>query len=394
MAIWMKKPQIGKADFLKEFKKVPLMSMVKDIMVRRAQTYANHETFDLFWDNLGIDSKYHKIDIPVLHSTGWNDLMYPGTISTYKKISQTNFQQKIFIGPWTHNQQLSGGSVYGDEDFGPLADFGAEKDIEISVRWFDYHLKGIKNGIMAEPRAKYFLMGKNQWKTCDQFPPQNVKPLKLYLCSKKGANSLKGDGKLMFKRIKKTGFDRFIYNPLNPVPTVGGVISHMLPATAGIKDQRKVEDRQDVLVYRTEPLKKGMEIVGDVYVKLYVSSDSVDTDFTAKLVEVRKDGYVRIIEDGIAKTRFRQGFTKMEKIIPGKVYKLKIEIGTTAIWIPKGNQIGLEISSSNFPKYPRNPNTGVTELTTKKFQKATQTIYFSKKHPSCLILPVLPSEEK
>jgi hypothetical protein len=288
---------------------------------------------------------------------------------------------------------LSGGSVYGDEDFGPLADFGVEKDIEISVRWFDYHLKGIKNGIMDEPRAQYFLMGKNQWKTCDQFPPKNVKPLKLYLCSKKGANSLEGDGRLRFKQTKKRGFDRFIYDPLNPVPTAGGVMSHMLPALAGIKDQQEVETRQDVLVYRTGPLKEGMEIVGDVFVKLYITSDSVDTDFTAKLVEIRKNGYIRIIEDGIAKTRFRRGFTKMEKIIPGKVYELKIEIGTTAIWIPKGNQIGLEISSSNFPKYPRNPNTGVTELKAKKFKKATQTVYFSKQFPSCLVLPVLPVKE-
>jgi len=320
--------------------------------------------------------------------------MYRNTINAYKGIAKHNNNQKIFIGPWTHNQQLNAGtSKYGDEDFGPNSLFGFQKDMAISIRWFDYHLKGVDNGIMDEPRVEYFLMGKNEWRKANQFPPKNTKPVSFFLNSKKGANSSQGDGKLTLNANKLKGTDSFVYNPDNPVPTIGGVNSHMMPSLIGIKDQTEVGKREDILVYTSEPLGEDVEIVGEVLARLFVSSDVIDTDFTAKLVEVRPDRYARIIEDGIAKTRFRNGYEKKEAMVPGQVYRIEVVIGTTAIMIPKGHQIRLEISSSNFPKYPRNANTGVKETDAVKVKKATQTIYHSKEHPSSLILPVLSHQK-
>jgi putative CocE/NonD family hydrolase len=389
MAIWMKRQGLGRIDYNGIFSIRPLNKMVDSILEPHARTIMNHDTKDLFYKKMSIYDSYNKIKIPILHSTGWNDYMYRNTLNAYKEISKTNSKQKIFIGPWTHNEQLNAeSSSYGEEDFGPNSLFGFEKDMKVSMRWFEYHLKGIENGIMDEPLVEYFVMGSNKWKKTKQFPPENTNLLSLYLNGSK-ANSSNGDGTLVFKREKIKGSDTFIYDPENPAPTVGGVNSHMMPSLAGIKNQAEIEQRNDILVYTSNPFKNDTEIVGDIVANLFISSSSIDTDFTAKLVELRPDGYARIIEDGIAKTRFREGFEKKVTMIPGSIYEIEIKIGTTAILIPKGHRIRLEISSSNFPKYPRNANTGIKETDAVNYVKAKQTIYHSPKFPSRLVLPVV-----
>lgn len=389
MAIWMKRMGSGKVDYNGIFSMLPLRRMVDSIMEPHTATIMNHDTRDKFYQNMSIND-YSEINIPILHSTGWNDFMYRNTLNAYNELTKTNPHQKIFIGPWTHNQQLNAETTkYGDEDFGENALFGLHKDLEISMKWFDYHIKGIDNGIMEEPRVRYFMMGKNEWRTSHQFPPDNMKEKKYYLYSEKAANSRSGDGMLTENRKELAGKDTYVYDPENPVPTVGGVNGHIMMELAGIKDQSVVEIREDILVYTSEKLNEDTEIAGEIKVLLYVSSDVIDTDFTAKLVEVRADGYCRIIEDGIAKTRFRNGFEKKEKMITGDIYEIEIIVGTTAISIPKGNRIRLEISSSNYPKFPRNHNTGIRETDAVKFKKAHQVVYHSSDYPSCLILPVL-----
>lgn len=389
MAIWMKRDGTGKVDYNGIFNIVPLRNMVDSIMEPHTETIMNHDTRDKFYKNMSI-TDYSKINIPILHSTGWNDFMYRNTLNAYTELTKTNTHQKIFIGPWTHNQQLNAGtSSYGDEDFGEESIFGLHKDLDISMKWFDYHIKAIDNGIMEDPRVRYFLMGKNEWRTSESFPPENMEEEIYYLHSKDGANSNSGDGILTKNKNILSGMDTYTYDPENPVPTVGGVNGHIMLELAGIKDQSQVEKRDDILVYTTDILEQNIEIVGEVRVKLYVSSDVTDTDFTAKLVEVRPDGYCRIIEDGIAKTRFRNGYSKKEKIIPGEIYEVEVIVGTTAISIPKGNQIRLEISSSNYPKFPRNHNTGIRETDAVKFEKANQIIYHNVDYPSQLILPIL-----
>jgi len=181
-------------------------------------------------------------------------------------------------------------------------------------------------------------------------------------------------------------YDTFVFDPMNPVPTRGGVNFHFFPDNLGIKDQRPVEKREDVLVYTSDPFETDIEMIGPLKVILYASTEGKDTDFTAKLVEVRQDGYARIIEDGVIRGRFRNSKEKPQLMKPGKIYKLTIELGATAIRINKGNRLRLEISSSNFPKYDRNPNTGEYTLKAEKFTKVKQTIYHSLKYPSHIVL--------
>lgn len=383
-------------DFTKLFSSVPLVKLTENVPQYQGQswnTLTRHLTYDHFYQNLSMNHLYDKIKIPILHIAGWNDWIYPQVLQTYKGISKTNTRQKIIIGAWTHNQEINGGTKFGDEDFGPKSEMGRDQLMTLSLKWFDHYLKGKQNRIPQMPRVKYFLMGKNTWMTSQQFPPASAKQQVWFLESRGEANSLRGEGKLTRTRSAniQNKLDKFVYDPQKPVPTVGGINSHLYRQYNGIYDQNSVEKRKDVLVYTSAPFEKEITIVGDILLKLYASSDAVDTDFTAKLVEVRPNGYARIIEDGLIKTRFRNALTSPAKIVRGKVYPFTLKLGTTAISIPKGNRIRLEISSSNFPKYPKNPNTGVDELNATHFIKATQKIYHSFQYPSQLILSVLPS---
>jgi len=354
---------------------------------------------------ISIAERYGNIDIPIFHVLGWNDMMYRSSIYVHQKIKDSDEDcnnsplQKIIIGPWHHDQQWTEETKVGDEDFGPLAKMGKERILEASEQWFDYWLKGINNKIIEEYPVKYFVMGKNEWREKTEFPPINVKKQYWYLSSKEGANSLYGDGflssdydelnrKLLSESPSKDS-DSFIYDPLNPVPTRGGVNFHFFKDNLGIKDQRPIEKRKDVLVFTSEPLPEDMEIIGPIKTVLYVSTEGRDTDFTAKLVEVRPDGYARIIEDGIIRLSRRNSLHKTEKVIPGKVYHISIDLGATAILIKKDHCLRLEVSSSNFPKYSRNPNTAEDPLKARIFKKVRQTVYHNKKYPSCVVLPIL-----
>jgi len=356
------------------------------------QLMMDHPTYDRFWKDLGLPEKFSRINIPILHFTGWNDVCYRNTLSAYNGITRQAKQelpfQKLIVGPWHHDQQWSGKTAVGDEDFGQEAKMNVEKIMDLSVRWFDYWLKGIDNGITKEPPVKLFLMGKNKWIEAETWPPRNTKKQYLYLHSQKGANGLAGDGRLSLKKPagKERDYDTFIFDPMNPVPTRGGVNFHLFPDNLGIKDQRPVETRKDVLVYTSDPFETEMEIIGPLKVILYASTEGNDTDFTAKLVEVRQDGYARIIEDGIIRGRFRNSKEKPQLMTPGKIYKLTIDLGSTAIRIDKGNRLRLEISSSNFPKYDRNPNTGEYPTMAENFEKVKQYIYHTLKYPSHIIL--------
>jgi putative CocE/NonD family hydrolase len=292
------------------------------------------------------------------------------------------------IGPWHHNQELNGGTVVGDEDFGLVAEMGLEKLLKLSKRWFDYWLKDKDDGISKEAPVKVFMMGKNKWLEESQWPPSSIELQKWYLSSDKGANGLEGDGRLSIELPGENSDDSFIFNPEDPVPTTGGVNMHFFPDILGIKDQREVETRDDVLVYTSPALVKPMEIIGPLKVVLYASTEGVDTDFTAKLVEVRADRYARIIEDGIIRGRYRKSLETPDFLEPGKIYEFEIDLGYTAISLYKGSRLRVEISSSNFPKYDRNPNTEVEPFDAVEFKKVKQKIYCSKEYPSHLILPV------
>lgn len=338
----------------------------------------------------GIEDEYEKVSIPIFHITGLYDFVYPNTMTIYNNINrQGSSFQKLVIGPWIHDDVFTGKSLVGDVDFGKPAKRTFDELLNMSVRWFDYWLKGNENGIREEPVVEYFVMGKNEWRTAGSWPPENVTKQRWYISSEKGANSSSGDGYLSREHATAEGTDTFVFDPNDPVPTVGGANFHYFKNNVGIKNQSEIAAREDVLVYTSDPLSDGLEIVGPLKMVLYAATEGEDTDFTARVVELRADGYAQIIEEGIVRGRYRESMDVEKWLEPSNVYELVIDLGSTATYLKPGSRLRLEISSSNFPKYDRNPNTKVHPLEATEFKKVKQTIHFSKEHPSHLEVHVI-----
>jgi putative CocE/NonD family hydrolase len=274
-------------------------------------------------------------------------------------------------------------------------DFGPESKVPISalqIEWFDQWLMGKDTPIVSHPPVHVFVMGANKWRDLREWPPAQARERAFYLDSAGSATSLAGDGALgeAQPQARKQAFDRFVFDPRNPVPTRGGSVCcnpRIFPW--GPMDQRPVEQRRDVLVYTTRPLHRDVEAIGPVKAILYVSTTARDTDFTAKLVDVFPDGTARILADGILRLRYRNSLERAESATPGQIYQVVIDAGVTGNVFLKGHRIRLEISSSNFPRFDRNPNTGTAIATETKLIKATQTIYHDREHPSRLVLMVM-----
>lgn len=325
-----------------------------------------------------------SIDIPILHITGWNDFLVNDALAVYARTGHSAGadRRKLIVGPWAHDRIWGPATRVADEDFGETARMGGEKVVELVVRWFDFWLKGQETGIRREPPVRYFMMNENKWRTSDTWPPREARTQDWFLESGGRANTAAGDGLLVPELPRKAGSDRFDFDPLDPVPTAGGANFHHFPEFLGPRDQRAVEERADVLVYTSAPLAADLRIAGPIDVELYASTEGAPTDFTAKLVEVRADGYARILADGIRRVK-KAGLRQ----------PISITLGHTAIAIPKGNRLRLEISSSNFPKYARNPNTGETPESATVFEKVRQRIGHGGQTPSCVRLVVLPEGE-
>jgi putative CocE/NonD family hydrolase len=323
-----------------------------------------------------------SLDIPILHITGWNDFLVNDALAVYANAvhGPAPDRQKLIVGPWAHDQVWGPETRVADEDFGGEAAMGGEKVVALTVRWFDYWLKGTETGVTREPPVRYFMMDANAWRTSDVWPPRESKTQEWFLDSGGRANGAAGDGRLVAALPRKKRSDRFTFDPLDPVPTAGGANFHHFPEFLGPRDQRAVEERADVLVYTSAPLESGLQVTGPIDVEVYAATEGPATDFTAKLVEVRADGVARIIADGIRRVK------KADLRGP-----MTIALGQTAIAIPRGSRLRLEISSSNFPKYARNPNTGETAESATVFEKVGQRIDHGGRTPSRLRLAVLPA---
>ncbi len=377
----------------------------------RSLNYDMEELFEYLplnnvFNSIGIDSKIWgkeydirglnenltatEIDIPVFHVTGWNDFVCNSALEVYNQISlNSSNQNKLLIGPWFHDQLQTKYTEVGDDDFGPESAMGRENLCSLSVEWFDHIFKEKNQILETGPDVKVFVMGENKWEEHDEWPPENVEYKKLFLSSNEGANSSGGDGELAVNVSGIKTSDTFIFDPLNPVPTYGGANFHFFLPTIGVKDQSEIEERNDVLVYTTDILEDSIHVVGPLELTLFASTEGLDTDFTAKLVEIRENGYARIIQEGILRASYRNSSTERELLEPGKVYKFIIDLGATAIKIPSGSKLRVEISSSNFPKYDRNPNTGEDAFEATKLETVKQTIHHGSEYPSHLLLPVL-----
>jgi putative CocE/NonD family hydrolase len=261
----------------------------------------------------------------------------------------------------------------------------------LTYGWFDRFLKGEDNGVLKNmPKVRYFTMGSNKWQSSDTWPPQGAQPMTLYLSSGGKANSVHGDGMLAATVPTAERSDQFTYDPMNPVPSYGGNVCCTGNAIAGgAFDQRKIEARADVLVYSTEPLKEGMEVSGPIEATLYIASDAKDTDITVKLLDVHPDGAAYNLDETIQRLRYREGYEKppiwMEA---GKVYKVTLQPMTTSNYFAAGHRIRIEVSSSNFPRFDRNMNTGGNNYDEVKPVVAHNAIHHGARYPSQVVFSV------
>jgi len=356
--------------------------------------WVRHPSYGDYWKEVSIEEKYEQINVPALIMGGWYDLYSKQAFVNYNGMVQRGGTEearkgtKMIMGAWPH--PLSASTITGEVDFG--AD--SKHDLEgMELRWFDYWLKGIDNGIMNEAPIKLFIMGANYWRDEYEWPLARTQYVNYYFHSSGRANSLSGNGTLSTTLPEDEPPDRYIYNPDNPVPTLGGNNCCSPDIVAwGAYDQRPAEQRNDVLVYTTPVIQCDIEVTGPIVVKLYASSSTPDTDFTAKLVDVFPDGYAMNLCDGIIRARYRESFEEAKLMKPGTVYEFTIDCWVTGNVFKAGHRIRVEISSSNFPRFDRNPNTGHEFGMDSELSIAEQKVYHNRNYPSHIILPVIPCE--
>jgi putative CocE/NonD family hydrolase len=355
------------------------------------QDWLAHPRYDEYWKAWSIEDHYGEIRVPAYHVGGWYDIFMGGTLRNYAGIKARGATdaarraQRLLVGPWYHGP-FNGKA--GDLDFGPAAKGDTD---ELMLRWYDYLLRSLRNGVEKEKPVKIFVMGRNAWREEDDWPLARATATRYYLHSQGKANSLTGDGTLSLTLPADEPTDHYTYDPTEPAPTRGGGLccdnEHL---ASGVFDQRPVEVRGDVLVYTSPEFEEDCEVTGPVSVELYASSSAIDTDFAGKLVDVWPSGYAQNLTDGILRARYRNAPEKVEFMNPGEAYKFNIDLWATSNVFLKGHRLRVEISSSNFPRFDRNLNTGEDSGHAVRWLNATNAVYHDRQHPSALIVPVVP----
>lgn len=351
----------------------------------------DHPDYDAYWQ--AVNCPLDQIRIPVLQVGGWYDVFARYTSHSYAGIHAAgNPNQHLLIGPWVHiNMENHRVGSVGEVDFGVQARDLLVQSAEIQMRWFDFWLKGMNNGVLDEPPVRIFVMGDNRWRNENEWPLARTQYTRYYLHSNGSANTLSGDGVLTTEPPAAEPADKFEYDPSNPAPTRGGeLLGQSMPMLPGQYDQRSVEARPDVLVYTSSVLLKDVELTGPLEVHIWASTSATDTDFTAKLVDVGPDGYARNLADGIVRARYRNSLAQPELIRPSQVYEYIIDVSVTSNVFKAGHRILLEVSSSNFPHFDANPNTGNPLWGDWETCIAHQVILHDAEHPSYVVLPIIP----
>ena len=356
------------------------------------QDWIDHPDYDDYWKALSVKERWEDIKVPTLQMSGWYDLFPAGVFSNFNGLAENGGSElarnnrKVVVGPWTHG--LSSTTHAGDGDFGmdSMIDI-----IGIELKWFDRWLKGIDNGVEKEPPIRLFVMGTKEWRDEHEWPLARTNFTPYYFHSGGSANSYFGDGLLSTRAPGDEPADSYEYNPAFPTPTLGGspcCRSDLMPP--GAFDQRELEARNNALVYTSQPLEEDMEVTGPIIVKLHASTDARDTDFTAKLTDVHPDGYSMNLCDGIIRGRYRESPERQVLLEPGTVYEFTIDLWATSNVFLKGHRIRVDIASSNFPRFDRNPNTGHKFGEDAEMQVANQQVFHNGAHASHIILPVIP----
>jgi putative CocE/NonD family hydrolase len=353
-----------------------------------------HPTYDDYWKAIAPREKFDRITVPALNQGGWFDGFIRGTLRCYQGMRErgatevARTQQHLVVGPWLHQplpDPFAGRGYFGGSASGAAIDWHG-----MQLSWFDRWLRGEDNGVDTDPNTYIFIMGANEWRAEESWPPPDAEPMTLFLRSSGSANTLNGDGKLSLDAPGETESpDRFVYDPSNPVPTHGGAHLAGIPGVfeVGVQDQQVIEAREDVLVYTSAPLERDTEVTGHVELEVWAVTSAADTDWTAKLVDVHPDGQARNVCDGILRASFRDSLESPSPIQPGEVYKYNVDVGPTAMLFRKGHCIRLDVSSSNFPAFAR--NTGIPSHGSADLTPATQIVLHDASHPSRLTLPVV-----
>jgi putative CocE/NonD family hydrolase len=355
--------------------------------------WVEHESNDEYWRKIKVSDHYGKMNIKALHCGGWHDIFSGGSIRNFIELQkqapteEARKGQRLLMGPWAHAATSSEGKI-GDVTFGKQAVLDMNATI---VKWYDYLMKGKQNEFASDAPVKIFVMGDNLWRDEKEFPLARTSYTKYFLHSSRGANSVAGDGVISTTAPQNEKPDIFEYDPASPVRTIGGrLCCGGLPP--GPADQSPNESRHDVLVYSTPPLTQEVEVTGFITAEIYAATSAADTDFTAMIVDVDEKGYARYLGDGIIRARYRNSTASPEPIQPGKVYKYTIDLWATSNVFKAGHRIRVYLSSSNFPRFNRNLNTGEKTFGSTRMERARQTIYHDAEHPSAITLPIIPKK--
>jgi len=359
-------------------------------LIDHYREWLKHPALDDYWERVRIESKYEQIDVAALHIGGWYDIFLEGTLRNFVgmrtrgKSTRARQKQRLLIGPWLHGLI---DRVVGEVDFGPGVLLDAVDLGGLHLQWFDHCLQDQPDN--GAP-VRIFVMGANIWRNENEWPLARALPTRYYLTSDGNANSARGNGQLLGQPPVRAATDTFLYDPERPVPTRGGCTLMPGAQSAGPRDQRPVEERDDVLVYTSEPLTVPTEVTGTIEAIIYAATDGRDTDFTAKLVAVAPDGRALNLCDGILRARYRNSLARAELLEPGRVYEYHIRLGSTSYLFAPGYRIRLEVSSSNFPRFDRNLNTGGDFATESVGRPAMQHVFHGGPRASCVVLPVVP----
>ena len=391
-------PENPPVDWAKKIKHLPLQDLLKNVggkkeifdkMIKRKPNDKDWYKGGLYHDNM-------DFGVPSFWFVSWYDVATTPNIALFNHVRKNsvdqfvNDNQYLVIAPTLHCgfTRATENTIVGERSVG---DARLNYDEQI-YDWFDLMLKEKQNDFKENtPRVQYYTMGSNKWQSSEVWPPENIEMTTFYLSSNGSANTMYGDGKLTtLKRKINNKSDSFIYNPLDPVTSNGGGVCCMGNAVkGGAFDQQEVETRDDVLVYTSETLKNGFEVTGFINSSIYISSDVKDTDITIKLIDVYPDGTAYNIDETIQRVRYREGYDKEVFMEKGNVYKVDLSQMSTSNYFKKNHKIRIEISSSNFPRFARNLNTGGDNFNESKGIIAKNTIHHSKKYPSSITLPIV-----
>lgn len=349
-------------------------------------SWIEHPDHDAFWLPIDVENRYDEIEVPALHLAGWFDRFCRSTLDNYVGLKASGRSeaarngQKLVVGPWPHGIPVE--TACDDAFYGPAGYVDAQA---LVLRWFDYWLKGVENGVLDEPRIRLFVQGVDEWRDEADWPLERATPTPYYLHSTGCANTLDGNGALSANPPGAEPPDSYLYDPADPVPSTPGRFAR----PRGPVDQRPIELREDVLVYTSAPLEGDLEVTGPLHARLWASSSAPDTDWAVKLVDAYPDGYARRVSDGMIRARYRESQSHPQPLEPGRVYEYEIRMLPTAYVFRAGHRIRIEVASSSFAAYDRNLNTGRRLGEDATGETAEQLVYHDAERPSHVLLPIV-----